>query len=192
MRLFEPFPKIPRLNRDCTITEKIDGTNAGIHIGNRATHEIDDHVTVVLGDMIIWVSSRTRWIKPQDDNYGFSSWVVKNADDLLKLGEGSHFGEWWGKGIQCGYGLTERKFSLFNTSLWGDVKARPECCDVVPVLYEGPFSTLKTHEALHQLKTQGSKAVPGWARPEGIIVFHHAGGQYFKATCEKDESLKGK
>ena len=25
---FEAFPKIGRMNRDCTITEKIDGTNA--------------------------------------------------------------------------------------------------------------------------------------------------------------------
>ena len=25
---FEPWPKTPRLRRDCVITEKIDGTNA--------------------------------------------------------------------------------------------------------------------------------------------------------------------
>ena len=29
---FKPFNKIPRLNRLCTITEKIDGTNGIIHI----------------------------------------------------------------------------------------------------------------------------------------------------------------
>jgi hypothetical protein len=27
---YEPFPKIPRLSRDCTITEKIDGTAAQV------------------------------------------------------------------------------------------------------------------------------------------------------------------
>lgn len=30
---FEAFPKIPRLNREIVITEKLDGTNAVIHIG---------------------------------------------------------------------------------------------------------------------------------------------------------------
>lgn len=29
---FQSFPKIGRLNRDCVITEKIDGSNGQIHI----------------------------------------------------------------------------------------------------------------------------------------------------------------
>lgn len=29
---FKPFPKMPRLSRECIITEKIDGTNASILI----------------------------------------------------------------------------------------------------------------------------------------------------------------
>lgn len=29
---FEAFQKIPRLRRDCVITEKLDGTNAQVHI----------------------------------------------------------------------------------------------------------------------------------------------------------------
>jgi hypothetical protein len=32
---FEAFPKIARLFREVTITEKIDGTNAVVSIGNR-------------------------------------------------------------------------------------------------------------------------------------------------------------
>jgi hypothetical protein len=31
---FEEFQKIPRLRRDCVITEKIDGTNAQIYISD--------------------------------------------------------------------------------------------------------------------------------------------------------------
>jgi len=31
---FVSFPKIARLSRECVITEKIDGTNASIYIGN--------------------------------------------------------------------------------------------------------------------------------------------------------------
>ena len=32
---------------------------------------------------------------------------------------GRHFGEWWGSGIQRGYGLDEKTFSLFNAYRWG-------------------------------------------------------------------------
>lgn len=82
---FVPFQKIGRLSRGCTITEKIDGTNASIYIGE---------------DGEFLTGSRTRWITPEDDNYGF-------------------------------------------------------------------------------------------ARPEGVIVFHHATKTLFKKTLEKDEKPKG-
>jgi hypothetical protein len=62
----------------------------------------------------------------------------EHRDDLLTLGPGRHFGEWWGAGIQRRYGLTEKRFSLFNVTRWGE--ARPACCHVVPTLYRGPFS----------------------------------------------------
>jgi hypothetical protein len=58
---FQEFPKIARLSREIIITEKIDGTNAQILI----TEE---------GDFLI--GSRTRWITPQDDNYGFAKWAT--------------------------------------------------------------------------------------------------------------------
>lgn len=32
---FSPFPKVGRLSRDITITEKIDGTNASIYISEK-------------------------------------------------------------------------------------------------------------------------------------------------------------
>lgn len=187
---FVPFPKIARLNRDCTITEKLDGTNAGVHIFDRNDRAPDNMVTAVLGNMVIWASSRTRFIKPGNDNYAFADWVGKNAEALILLGVGSHFGEWWGQGIGRKYGLTERRFSLFNTERW-DSPARPSICHVVPTLYKGPFDTNKVHSELHALKTGGSRAVPGWPAPEGLVVFHHALGLPLKVTCEKDEKPKG-
>lgn len=88
---FVEFPKMPRLSRECVITEKIDGTNAQIFIA-------DDCETMLIG-------SRTRWITPENDNAGFARWCMEHKEDLLRLGPGRHFGEWWGQGIQRNYGL---------------------------------------------------------------------------------------
>lgn len=176
---FEPFPKIARLTRICTVTEKLDGTNGLI--------EITEHGEILTG-------SRSQWIYPEKtrDNYGFSQWVHANKDEILKLGPGRHFGEWWGQGIQRTYGMKEKHFSLFNTKKWSDPAARPACCDVVPVLYEGMFDTFLIGGLLSTMKEQGSRAAPGFMRPEGIIVYHHAANLYFKKTLEKDEEWKGK
>ena len=174
---FVAFPKIPRLSRRCVITEKIDGTNACIFIGE---------------DGEFLVGSRTRWITPENDNYGFARWAYEHKDELLKLGPGRHFGEWWGQGIQRGYGLKEKRFSLFNTSRWMDDAVRPACCHVVPVLYDGTFDGTEIHSALVGLVLAGSAAAPGFMRPEGIVIYHTAGNLYFKKTIEKDEEPKGK
>jgi ATP-dependent RNA circularization protein (DNA/RNA ligase family) len=55
--VFEDFPKIARLSRECCITEKIDGTNAQV---------------VITEDGQVLAGSRTRFITPEDDNYGFA------------------------------------------------------------------------------------------------------------------------
>ena len=78
---FVPFPKIPRLHKECVVTEKIDGTNGLIYI-------TDD------GDMFI--GSRNRWLSEDSDNFGFHRWASENHDELMKLGPGRHHGEWWG------------------------------------------------------------------------------------------------
>lgn len=180
MNKFESFPKIARLNRNCIITEKLDGTNASIFIG---------------ADGQFLIGSRTRWITPEQDNYGFAKWALMNKEDLLKLGEGHHFGEWWGQGIQRNYSKKEKIFSLFNTSRWNDNEVRPFCCSVVPTLYEGPFAdhgVLKGIKlSLNYLQNEGSKAAPGFMKPEGIIIWHEAARQLLKITLEKDEEPKG-
>lgn len=84
--------------------------------------------------------------------------------ELRKLGEGRHFGEWWGKGIQRGYGLEERRFSLFNTARWhGGNPNLPDCCHVVPMLYMGPFAEDMIGDQMATLRVQGSMAAPGFA-----------------------------
>lgn len=174
--VFEPFQKIPRLKRECVITEKIDGTNAVVFIDD------DGHV---------FAGSRSRWITPADDNYGFAKWVDANVEELSKLGPGRHFGEWWGSGIQRRYDLSEKRFSLFNVGRWADASELPSCCHLVPVIYHGPFSTDAVDLAVDSLRAEGSRAAPGYMRPEGVIVYLPAARSLFKVTLEKDEQPKG-
>lgn len=171
---FVPFPKIPRLKRGCVITEKLDGTNAQIVIGD---------------DGSIRAGSRNRWITPEADNYGFAGWVERNKEELLQLGPGQHFGEWWGNGIQRAYGLKEKKFSLFNSGRWST--GRPACCDVVPVLYAGDFTSDVVDDVVAELKRTGSIAAPGFMRPEGVIVFMTASSHLYKVLAENDNQPKG-
>ena len=172
---FVGFPKMARLSREIIITEKIDGTNAQICITE---------------DGGFYVGSRTRWITPEDDNFGFARWAHDNRDELMTLGVGQHFGEWWGRGIQRTYSMDTRKFSLFNVTRWGE--SRPVCCDVVPTMYRGIFSEAEVNSALHLLAYSGSHAAPGFMKPEGVIVYHIAAGIGFKKMLEKDDQPKGK
>jgi RNA ligase-like protein len=179
---FTPMPKIGRISRGCVITEKIDGTNASIYIGSAETDG---------NEGLFLAGSRTRWITPSDDNYGFARWAYAHKDELVALGPGHHFGEWWGKGIQRNYGLEEKRFSLFNVGRWRDGRApRPACCGVVPILYEGLFTAGAVDATLEALRMTGSVAAPGFAA-EGIVVYHEATKTLFKKTLEKDESPKG-
>jgi hypothetical protein len=189
---FEPFPKIARLSRECVITEKIDGTNAQILI-ERFDGPATFPPVARVGDHYIGAGSRTRYITPgkATDNYGFAAWVAENAGELVKLGPGRHFGEWWGLGIQRGYGLTEKRFSLFNVGRWLGVNL-PACVGLVPVLYRGEFSTLAAEAQIVRLRYEGSVAAPGFMNPEGLIVFHSASGTLFKKTLDKDEQPKGR
>ena len=168
---FREFPSIARLSRDMVLTEKIDGTNAQVHITE---------------DGRLFAGSRTRWITPGADNYGFAAWVQEHRDELLTLGPGSHFGEWWGQGIQRKYGMKEKRFSLFNVTRWADDALRPACCHVVPTLYVGPFDTAKIEAVLTLLAETGSQAAPGFMQPEGIVIWHEKARVLFKKTIGDD------
>lgn len=175
---FQPWPKIARLNRTVIVTEKIDGTNACVVVeGYRA-----------------YAQSRKRIITPTDDNYGFAAWVAEHEDELLGLGDGYHFGEWYGAGIQRGYGLDHQRFALFNAQRWGGLaqELRPLCCGVVPVIaHLDGFDSFKIKLVLEGLRTNGSYAAPGFMRPEGIVVWHTAARASFKALLEGDDIPKG-
>ncbi len=190
---FKEFPKMARLSREVLVTEKIDGTNAQILI-------TED------GNML--VGSRSRWVTPVDDNYGFARWAQDHKEELLKLGPGRHFGEWWGAGIQRRYGLTEKRLSLFNVERWclhGATPARihtndprvekfqdvlPACVGLVPVLHRGQFDTSFIDGVLQLLRVGGSVAAPGFMQPEGVVVWHIAGNVGFKKTLESDSIPK--
>lgn len=174
MAVFKSFPRIPRLFRDVIITEKLDGTNAQIHITPGG---------------IVLAGSRNRWLKPDADNYGFAAWCQLHQEELLKLGPGTHYGEWWGHGIQRGYGLNEKRFSLFNVAR-DRPDGLPACVSLVPVLAEANFSEYAVRQCIERLKTHGSVAAPGFMRPEGVVMFHVPSQLTFKITCEGDERPK--
>lgn len=194
---FEAFPKIPRLRRSVTITEKIDGTNAQI---------------AICDDGAVLAGSRTRWIAPGKltDNYGFAQWVKDNEDELRRLGPGRHFGEWWGAGVQRRYGRLQnmrivngvmsaipgredpwRTFSLFNTQRWGAHNPNtPACCSVVPVLYNGDYTSDCVEAAVESLRANGSRAEPGFMRPEGVVVFMASSRHMYKVLLDNDDMSK--
>ena len=171
---FESFGKIPRYSRGVVITEKVDGTNAQI---------------VITEDGKFLTGSRNKWITPEDDNYGFSRWANEHKEELLKLGVGRHFGEWYGKGIQRGYGLPDKRFALFNTGRWSDAAVRPACCGVVPIIAVGQFTDTIINEAMAYLKEHGSFIAP-FLDPEGIVIYHKASNTLFKKTVKDDEQPK--
>lgn len=214
---FREFPKIARLSREMVVTEKIDGTNAQIFI-EAGTHVTHPHAIAhwfdeaTQTDLVMCAGSRTRWVTPADDNYGFARWATEHASELWGLGLGRHFGEWWGSGIQRGYGLPkgEKRFSLFNVSRWclhGEIPKQvttadprvvktqdvlPCCVDLVPVLADGIFDLQAVNDALFRLQYHGSYAAPGFMNPEGVVVYHAAAGICFKKTLKNDETPKSK
>lgn len=187
---FAEFASISRLSRDMVVTEKLDGTNAQVHITD---------------DGRVFAGSRNRWITSEQDNFGFARWVAEHEEALRALGPGSHYGEWWGSGIQRRYGLEEKRFSLFNVSRWHALANEQDaseditdyrcvevpCCHVVPVLLRWTFDTARIEGMLTLLGARGSYASPGFMKPEGIVVYHAASRTLFKKTLDKNDGHKG-
>lgn len=160
---FEPYGKTPRWRSQVVVTEKIDGTNSLIQVPESPS-------------LPLAVGSRNRWITPGKgtDNFGFAEWVQNNAELLRRLGPGKHYGEWYGCGIGRGYGLTERRWALFQATRWTNEQLRemglPANVEVVPILTRGEDVAQCTKDAQAWLENEGSAAVPGYVRPEGYIV----------------------
>jgi hypothetical protein len=210
---FQGFPKMARLSREVVIREKIDGTNSQLLIVERPPigTPIGGYVAAT-GNVLIYAGSRNRWLQLGDDNYGFAKWVAKHAEELSTLPVGRHFGEWWGSGIQRGYGLPkgEKRLSLFNTErfhlyatpaqrketenplVWKETIELPPCVGLVPVLARETFSTGLVQRVLEGLRMHGSVAAPGFMNPEGVIVWHTAAQVGFKKTIQNDDKPKSK
>jgi len=185
------WPKTPRLSAAWLITEKIDGTNSCLAISrlDKGGHELSaadldfpspTGVRVVFtpdGVYALRAASRNRWITPdpKSDNFGFAAWVHANAEALAGLGEGRHYGEWYGQGIQRTYGLAERRWALFaerwRFNLPQDLAGIG--VEVVPQIATAAGQELNERVvwALEQLDQHGSHAVPG-KRAEGVVVTH--------------------
>lgn len=161
---FEAFPKIRRYQKsNVTVTEKIDGTNAAL--------VFDD-------DGLVFCQSRNRVITPgkESDNAGFADWAWDNEDDLFEFfGPGRHFGEWFGCGIQRGYGMADKWFAPFNTHIFHDDRAYPANVCPTPVLAR---VTLDRSPGLiaaiaADLAADGSRLDPayGFDNPEGLMIY---------------------
>lgn len=172
---FKSFNKILHIGKlYMSITQKIHGSNAQIHIFKTKDGSLDFRV-----------GSRTRWLTPEEDNYGFAKFVHENATDIVgKLGEGRHFGEWAGKGINAGEGLEQKTFCLFNVRRWIG-KELPNRVTTVPLLYKGQLSIEAINNAMEALKIEGSRLVPGYMKPEGIVI--EIDGQLYKNVFDLEE-----
>ena len=139
------------------ITEKIDGTNAAVVLVPYQQADVDQlpFSLATVPDpahgmyLSVLAQSRSRYLTAEQDNFGFAAWVKAHAEELAALGPGVHFGEWWGKGIQRGYGLDEKRFSLFNVSRWYGAEG--------PRTVSGP---LARHEGL--ISARRACFIAGW------------------------------
>jgi len=172
---FKSWPKIPRWeNQKWTVTEKIDGTNACIVIDEEGN---------------IGAQARQALITPDKDNFGFAQWVQDNKEELLLLGEGHHYGEWYGRGIQRNYGLKERRFALFSWWRKADNEPLPSCVETVP--YLGSYTA--DSSGCWDLQNLGSRAVEGWKDPEGYILTNsHDRQLMYKIILRKDRNGNNK
>lgn len=173
---FKGFGDTPYITKlEMAITQKVHGSNGQVYIYKNENGELD-----------LKVGNRTRWLTIEDDNCWFAEFVYSNKEEFIsKLGEGRHFGEWIGPRINCGEGLTERKFLLFNWRRWKDKKL-PHNVEYVPVLYNGKVSMEEIDKAMEKLRIEGSALVKGYMKPEGIVI--EIGDNFYKKVFLNEET----
>jgi len=208
MSSFPAYPKTPRFSMGCLITEKIDGTNALISITQ------DEELSGPL-DWCVRAGSRKRWLTLEKDNFGFARWVDENEEQLIELlGVGTHYGEWYGSGIQRRYGLDHKRLALFDGPgryPWAvdvdqlrenesppdmlptkDIDLGDAKLGVTSLLYKGGLDLvlpvlIEPQDAKTWFLPGGSVTVPGYEHTEGLIVHLQgsSGGQRFKVVWDK-------
>jgi hypothetical protein len=187
---FKGWGSTTRENKNKTITEKLDGTNACVVIYNGK----------------VTAQSRKRIVTPDDDNYGFAKWVDKNKEALLNtLGYGYHYGEWYGEGIQKNpLGIEGKRFALFHATKYtegnGFDLSRVQGLETVPLLHHGQCDVWTIPHIMQELEEYGSKVegakvvgqietFPGFAihaKAEGIIVWNNETKTRTKILLEND------
>jgi hypothetical protein len=190
---FKGWGSTTRENKNKTITEKIDGTNA----------------CVVIYNGVVSAQSRKRIITPDDDNYGFAKWVYDNAGALMDtLGFGYHYGEWFGEGIQKNpLGIEGKRFALFHPTKYNEKNgyelSKVDGLETVPLLHHGQCDVWTIPNIVQDLDTYGSKVVgaartainvPGIeevefhraADAEGIIIWNNETKTRTKMLLEND------
>jgi hypothetical protein len=103
----------PKQTIKFTGTVKLHGTNASI---------------VMRPNDVFYAQSRERIITPENDNYGFAKFAHDNRDyferfkGLNNVDEYVIYGEWCGKGIQKGVGISdlEKMFVIFALKINGE------------------------------------------------------------------------
>lgn len=186
---FKSFPDVKQIGKAAiTITQKLHGTNAQIVVFRVYEPPAlgDDPNTPPAYDVM--AGSRNRWLTVDDDNFGFAKFVQENKQEIIeKLGEGTWYGEWVGPGINSSEGLKEKMFAIFNIGRIED-KPLPSRMVGVPLLYKGAFSSEAIDAALNDLKSTGSKLVPGYMSPEGIVVHLLGTDLRFKKVFKAEET----
>lgn len=202
--MIKRWPKIARLTSPVIVTEKLDGTYGAVEIEKT---DLDPVITdvdqpwfyeqVVDGDdyYIVRAHSKSRVLAPgKDDNFDFAQWVWDHALELVKLlGPGLHHGEWWGGGINRGYGLLkgDRNFSLFDFQnsfhLGQATSLNPQIpgLRVVPIIMSlDEIDGDSIDSVLHMLELTGSYAEVGFKPAEGVVVYNTYGMPIVKATLD--------
>lgn len=172
---YPSFPSIERLeNLHCVITEKIDGTNGLIEYWIDSNPNHFPYCQVRFG-------SRNRYITTTDDNSGFANFFFSHKSRILEIIGNLEepptqsiriYGEWFGKGIQRGYGLDQKYFMPFS-SFWAEkmIEAGIPNIKEPAILYTGKFIEAEVDHQMGILKFDGSHVVPGYRNPEGIVIY---------------------
>lgn len=156
------------------ITEKIHGTNAQIEV----YPDEEGVLHAVAG-------KRTGYV--EHGHFGFAEFVKTNEVEICdKLSHGRHHGEWVGPGINSAYGLTEKRFVLFNHSR--PFESLPPKMDIVPVLFKGAYSPEAVEHIMNDLKASGSRYAPGFMKPEGIVLQFPDFGAMRKMVFKPEET----
>ena len=197
-----------------TGTAKLHGTNASVVFTDKGG---------------FYAQSRSRVITPEDDNYGFAKFAYDNQGHLERFkwvlngyGEIIIFGEWCGKGIQSGVGISQldRMFVVFavkgngkwiNPKIWqkrlkdhfGDLKLAGKQIFsiydfpyyILDINFEYPETAINRLAVLTQRVEEECPVAKQFGvsgTGEGIVWSNHEYGLIFKVKGEKHSVFKAK